>query len=359
MIASKGSASDAHPPVAVAVVGLGFGQQVLVPAFRGSTRCEVRAVCASRPEKARRVAAALDIPVAAGHWRELIADPTIQALALAVPPAAQMEIAVAAAEAGKHLFCEKPLAADTAQARAIAAAARAAGIVHAMDFLFPEIDAWRKTRELLAASAVGRIRHVALAWRVETYSYGAGAAIETWKKRRADGGGTLNTFASHTMHYLEWLFGPIAHLRAALTPRGDVVEARVHAWVEFAAGFSGELTVAADAYPGMGHRLDVFGETGTLILGNETKDHARGFTLSLVKRGDIAPASVALEPPDGDGHPDGRVLAAGRIAARFIGAILGGPAVAPDFSDGVRTQILLDTIREAHRAAVWHPVAAP
>ena len=79
-----------------------------------------------------------------------------------MPPAAQAEIGLAAAGAGKHLFCEKPLALDAAQAREIAAAARRAGIVRVVDFLFPEIAAWQKARELIRSSELGRLRHVAL-----------------------------------------------------------------------------------------------------------------------------------------------------------------------------------------------------
>jgi predicted dehydrogenase len=190
-------------PVNIGIVGAGFGRQVQAPAFQSVSECEVRALCALPLEQAQQAAQGLGIPKATENWRDLVADPDIHALAVAVPPSLQAEIAVAAAQAGKHLFCEKPLALNVSQAQKVVAAARQAKIVHAMDFIFPEIAAWQKARELLSSSALGRIRHAALTWRVETYTYRTGA--DNWKTRAASGGGTLNNFASHTLSYLEWV----------------------------------------------------------------------------------------------------------------------------------------------------------
>jgi len=340
--------------VNIAIVGTGFGQQVHVPAFRSVGHCEVRAICASRLERAQAAAQALGIPGATDDWRTLVADRDIHALALAVPPSLQAAIALAAAQAGKHLFCEKPLALNSAQAEAILNAARQSGIVHAVDFIFPEIAAWQKLRELLQASAIGRIRHVALAWRVETYTYRAGA--KNWKTTAATGGGTLNNFSSHSLYYLEWLFGPIAKVAAHLAPRTSEVEARVDAWLEFAAGFPATVSVAADAFLGSGHRLEVYGEEGTLLLENTSADYARGFQLFLGTRD-----TKRLEPIEAksdDAHTDGRVYPVSRIAGRFIRAIQGGEKVCPNLDDGLRTQKLLDAVRLAHQSGSWEGVTA-
>jgi predicted dehydrogenase len=341
-------------PVIIGVVGAGFGQQGHVPAFQASPDCEVRAICALPLEHAREVARKLRIPKATGDWRELVADPDIHALTLAVPPALQAEIALAAAQAGKHLFCEKPLALNVSQAQSILTAARQAKIVHAMDFLFPEIAAWQKARELLQSSAIGRIRHAALTWRVETYAYRAKS--DGWKTHQAAGGGTLNNFASHTFYYLEWLLGRMEKVCARLTPREAEVEARVDAWVEFAAGFSGTVAIAADAFLGPGHRLEVYGDSGTLVLDNATPDYARGFKLFLGTR--AAPELTAVEAAGDDSHADGRVYPVSRIAGRFIQAIRSSGTAVPNLEDGLRVQVLLDALRLADRSGSWQAVGA-
>ena len=340
--------------ITVGIVGAGFGQQVHVPAFRSLPGCEVRVLCSRRIEVAQRVSRELGIPQAVDDWKELVADPELDAIALAVPPLAQAEIALAAAQAGKHIFCEKPLAMNASQAQGILAAARKSKIVNAMDFIFPEIMAWRKARELLDASAIGRIRHVALTWRVETYAYRA--RTDTWKTRAASGGGTLNNFASHTFYYLEWLLGRIGKVFARLSPKDAEVEARVDACVEFTAGFSGTVCVAADAFLGTGHRLEVYGDGGTLVLENPTNDHARGFRLLLGTR--EAPRLNAIEAPDDGQHADGRVYPVSRIAGRFIEAIRSGGSVVPGLEDGVRVQGLLDAVRLAGRKGSWQAVPA-
>lgn len=340
----------------IGIVGAGFGQHVLAPAFRKIPRCEVRAICASRPERAQQAAQKSNIPKATNDWSALLADPEIHALALAVPPSIQAEIALAAAQAGKHVFCEKPLALNARQAQDIVAAVRKSGVIHAMDFIFPEITAWRKAKEILQAATVGRIRHVALTWRVETFSYGQGAQVQNWKKTAASGGGTLNNFVSHTFHYLEWLFGPITTLAARLSPHDAEVEAHVDVWVEFAAGFSGTVSVAADAFLGNGHRLEIYGDAGTLVLDNPGADYARGFKLSLGTRND--PKLSLVETVGDDDHADGRVYPVSRIAGRFVEAILNGKPASPTLADGLRTQLLLDTARLADCTGTWQAVTA-
>ncbi|MBI5773169.1 MAG: Gfo/Idh/MocA family oxidoreductase [Verrucomicrobia bacterium] len=342
-----------QPPVSIGVVGLGFGQQVHVPAFRADPRCEVRALCASSLERAQKAATAQNISKASGDWRELLADPAIHAVSLAVPPSAQAEIALAAARAGKHLFCEKPLALNVAQALEILAAAQQSKVAHAMDFIFPEIPAWQKAREFLPQ--VGRIRHVALTWRVETYAYRA--KLQNWKTAAASGGGTLNNFASHTFYYLEWLFGPVTRLAAKLMPRPPEADARLEAWLEFAPGFSATVSIAADAFLGPGHCLEVYGDDGALRLDNKTADYARGFVLSLGTRQGGKLETVAV-PGDAEVR-DGRIEAVARIASRFVDAILSGQPATPNLRDGLRVQQLIDAARLSGATGAWQnlPVA--
>src|ERR1035438_1462442 len=75
--------------VTIGIVGAGFGQQVHAPAFKSLPGCELGAICASHLERARKAAQTLGIPKATDDWRELVADPDIHALALAVPPSLQ------------------------------------------------------------------------------------------------------------------------------------------------------------------------------------------------------------------------------------------------------------------------------
>ena len=346
--------SPMEGPVNIAVVGAGFGQQVHIPAFRKVAGCQIHSICAKHLECAQQAAQSIGISKATNDWRQLVRDPDVHALALAVPPFLQAEIALAAAQAGKHIFCEKPLALNVNEARKIVDAANQTGIVHAMDFIFPEISAWQKARELLGASIVGSIRQVALTWRTETYTYRAQA--RNWKTSFAEGGGTLNNFASHTLYYLEWLFGPIIKISAYLSPYAAEVEARVDAWLEFAAGFPATVSIAADAFCGSGHRLEVYGDSGTLMLENTTSDYAKGFRLLVGDR--KAGQLMAMEVPFEDASKDGRIYPVRQIADRFIQAIRTRRKMTPNLGDGARVQTLIDTVRLAHRSGTWQAVSS-
>src|SRR5271167_2341818 len=106
-------------PISVGIVGIGYGQHVLAPAFAADERCQVAAICASTADRAEVVAQRLLIPRALGDWRALVADPEIDVLAIAVPPALQAPLVLAAAAAGKAVFCEKPVAPTVGLARAM------------------------------------------------------------------------------------------------------------------------------------------------------------------------------------------------------------------------------------------------
>ncbi|MEP6654986.1 MAG: Gfo/Idh/MocA family oxidoreductase [Myxococcales bacterium] len=330
----------------VGVVGGGFGQHVQVPAFRAAPGVTVDAICASTEARARTFAERLGIPRATGDWRELVRDPALDAVAVSVPPSLQAPILLGAIAAGKHVFAEKPLAMNATDARAVLDAARAAGVVGGLDFEFREISAWQRARALLAEGALGRLRHAYLSWRIETLAHREGKL--NWKRDAVLGGGALNLFGSHALDSIWWLFGETrvrsAHL---LTAAAGTADARVEAVLASGADeIPVSLSIAADAPLGSGHRLEVYGEDGALVLENRGSDYASGFSLALGRRGG-ALANVELEPfPPGS---DGRVVATARVVRRFVQAVATGTPMSPGLEDGLRVQDLIDAIRAADR----------
>ncbi|MDO8794163.1 MAG: Gfo/Idh/MocA family oxidoreductase [Vicinamibacterales bacterium] len=318
----------------VAVVGRRFGQDIHAPAFASDPRCEVVGV------------------VGRDGWRDVVASADVDAVSIAVPPAAQAPIAVAAAAAGKHLFCEKPLAHTLEAAEQILRAAGQAGVVHGVDFLFPEVEAWRQARQHLAAGGIGRVRHFAYTWRVETRASRFNA--DSWKSRPDEGGGALGNFASHVFHNIEWLLGPVVAMSPFAFPGGTRIGRGVDGQVHLAADVAGTISISTDAFSGIGHVVEIFGEDGTLRLANSGSDYVAGFSLSQAGRSmDAFRQVVPASAPDGDG----RRAPVAALARRFIDAVAGGPAMEPNLSHAVRVQRLL-ALAEQH-AGVRFPVAAP
>src|SRR3990170_3737402 len=125
--------------IRIGVVGIGFGQHVLVPSFREDARCEIAAICATSRERASRVAERLGIPAAYGGWEEMVAASGIDAVAIAAPPFLQPGIVLEAVRRGKGVFCEKPMSVSREDALAMTEAAEASGLPNMVDFEFPEI----------------------------------------------------------------------------------------------------------------------------------------------------------------------------------------------------------------------------
>jgi len=334
--------------VRIGVIGTGFGQQVHVPAFRADARCDVVAICAHTVERAARVAERLAIRRFYGDARDMLASGEVDAVSIAVPPAAQPQLVIAAAEAGKHVFCEKPFATEVPEAERALLAVERSGITHAIDFIFPEIQAWQKARSLLQEGRIGRLRSVALSWRIETYAFRAG--VDSWKTNSCEGGGALNQFVSHSLYALEWLLGSVQRVAARLTPHGTAGDARADLWLELGSGCPVTVSVAADAFLGSGHRLEIYGEQGSLVLENQAKDYVNGFTLSVGTRESGAFSTQAFAPFP---QEDGRIGAASAIARRFVDSLLAGGSVKPNLADGLRVQRLIAAARAADRTGAW------
>jgi predicted dehydrogenase len=300
------------------------------------------------------LARAADIPLSFGNWIDLVEHPDIDAVTIATPPALQSNIALRALELGKPVFAEKPMAADLAGAKAMVRAAANSNRATMVDFNFSAILSWRKTKALLDQGAIGRLRHVAVNWNVENQT--TRMRLENWKAQSEEGGGALGNFVSHSFHYLEWLCGPICGLSARLSGLVDAPAMETNASISmaFRSGAAGSLAMSCASYLGSGHRLEFYGEDGSLTLINTTSDYMRGFELRLARRPAAAPALVDVDDPvDRDFPMDGRIAPVSRLAADFLDAVPHAKPVWPGFAEGYRVQTLLDTTRRAHKGGCW------
>jgi len=336
------SPQRAADAVTVGVIGAGFGKAVHVPAFRADSRCVVIAIAASKAESARRAAEELGIERSSGDWRTIVDDPGIAAIAIALPPALQVQVARHAIGKGKHVFLEKPVATSAAEAESLLSAAEKARVVHAIDFEFPEIPAWRTTRAMLAD--IGDLRNVVVQWQFETYTIRSRA--DSWKVKPSEGGGTLSNFVSHVFYNLEWLVGPIARLSARLADSGGVSEVLVDMMLQFKSGVPGSIAIAANAIGGPGHVVQLFGEHGSLTLRNPGPKYCDGFELTHGTRERVSMVPV-------EGLLKDRIDAVARVAHRFVDAILNGGSIEPNLRHGARVQRLLDAARDSHNRQAW------
>ncbi len=340
--------------IRLGVVGCGYGKSVTTPAFRVDARCRVTAIAAASLQTAQRAATELGIEHAYGDWRELVASPAVDAVAVAVPPHLQTDIVLGALQEHKPVFAEKPLAAHVADARRLAERVAAAGVANMVDFNFTAIAAYARAREMLQQQAIGDLRHVVVNWQTESYSNRA--RLENWKSTTEQGGGTLANFVSHCLHYLEWFAGPIAGLNARLfrlpdDPRPS--DSAVGLTMEFSSGAAGMLAMSAAAFPGSGQRIEFYGEDGSLVLENSSRDYMRGFRLLHGRRSSTEMALVKVNDQEKDTWKDGRILPVSRLARRFFDWMEHGTPARPDFRDGLRVQELIAAAQLSHQDGRW------
>jgi predicted dehydrogenase len=138
----------------------------VIPAMQKGRLTEIAAIASRDGERARRAAAQLGIPKSYGSYQELLADPTIQAVYIPLPNHLHVPLSIKAAEAGKHVLCEKPLSLSVEEARKLIAVRNKTGVKIGEAFMVRTHPQWLRARELVRSGAIGELRSI-----VSVFSY--------------------------------------------------------------------------------------------------------------------------------------------------------------------------------------------
>ena len=358
-------------PLTVGVIGLGYGR-AHIPAFQAHG-CEVVAVCQRDGTAAQKVAARYGVPQVFTRWEEMLERARPAIVVIAAPPALHKAIALQAFAGGAHVLCEKPLAMDAEEARAMMAAATRAGRVAMTAFNWRFPAAMQRFHALVAAGHVGRPLHLAGRWLGARWA-DEGAPI-TWRMDRAQAGhGAMGDMGVHMVDLVRWCFGEFARVFARgggayatrTTPDGPRADAEDHCAVlaELQSGAVVTLQASRAARGANESSLEVYGTGGALIyrLDRSQPRWHRGGTLAATNEaGTLAPAKVPPVVPRSAGEGDAmEVVGKTTIAPlvkRMLSAIRRGEPATPSFEDGLRAQAVLDAVLQSERTAGWVPVA--
>ena len=132
--------------------------QKVIPAMQKGELCDVAAIASRDLAKAEEAARRLAIPKAYGSYEELLADPAIDAVYIPLPNHLHVPWSIRAAEAGKHVLCEKPIGMNAAEARSLIAARDRAGVVIGEAFMVAAHPQWLRMVELVRGGRIGQLR---------------------------------------------------------------------------------------------------------------------------------------------------------------------------------------------------------
>ncbi|KXJ57328.1 MAG: myo-inositol 2-dehydrogenase [Thalassospira sp. Nap_22] len=358
----------------IGLIGTGFMGKAHALAF-GAARAvmgdvpesHLAVLCDTPVEKAKQMADQFGFAKSTADWTSLISDPDVDIVSITTPNALHFDMAIAAIKAGKHVYCEKPLALTLDQAREMRDAARKAGIKTMVGYNYIKNPAFTHACRLIQGGEIGEIVHFR-GWVDEDYQ--ADPALPwTWRAKLADAGlGALGDMGCHLVSMAYGLAGPIDSLIADMqtvhttrplpdgTGRAKVEnEDTASALVRFANGAQGSLSTSRSAW-GRKNRLawEVHGTKGMICFDQERMNELQLYRNSgdKAQQGFTTILTGPAHPPYGEFCPaPGHQLGFNDLkvieAAALLRAIRDDNPAYPDFEHAYEFEKIIHAIAKS------------
>lgn len=369
------------PTLRIGLIGTGFMGKAHVFGFTLAPRVfelpvhlELHTVADITPEAAERARRTLGFAHATADWRTIMADPEIDLVSITAPNALHKEMSLAAIAAGKHVYCEKPLAPLAANALEMTLAAEARGVKTQVGFNYLCNPMLQTAREMIGAGELGEIRGYR-GLHAEDYMADAGGPF-TFRHDPA-GGGALADIGSHALATAEFLCGPIVQVMGdCVTMIGNRPDGRGgsravtvddvgRAFLRFENGATGSIEgnwIATGRK--MQHDFEVYGTKGALAFSQERFNELQYFSTDDRKgrQGFRRIEASPDHPPYGlfcvaAGHQIGFNDLKAIEVAGFVKAIAEEEPEPFNFRKGLRIQTLVETIHRSSEEGRWLDVA--
>ena len=312
-----------------------IARTAVIPGIMAAARCRVVAIASRDAERARSVAAEMGIPRAHGSYEALLADPAVDAVYIPLPNHLHAEWAMAAARAGKHVLCEKPLALTVTDAERMIEVAEGEGVQLMEAFMYRLHPSWIAITELVASGPIGRLTAVQ-SW----FSYFNDDPTNI-RNIREFGGGALFDIGCYNVNLSRMLFGAEpGRIEASITrDPATGVDVLASAILEFDRGVA-TFTCAIRAEDDQ--RVHIYGTEGRIdvdIPFNIPAD--RPTTIRLSQGGDppVDPATQVYSFEPADPYT--------AQASAFTAAVLDGTPIPVPPADAVANLRALERIFEA------------
>jgi len=341
----------------------------------------MKAICGRNEAMVRQAADSLGWQTYETSWEQLVTREDIDLIDICTPGDSHRDIAVAGAQAGKHIFCEKPLANSLEEAKEMLAAVQAADVKHMVNFNYRRVPAVQLAKQLIDEGAIGKIHH----WRavyLQDWIVDPEFPL-VWRLRREKAGsGALGDIGAHIVDLARFLVGEITDvvgmsatfikerplpidkmgLTSAGAQRGKVtVDDGVAFLAHFDNGAIGTFEATRFATGRKNYeRFEINGSRGSLVFNFERMNelqfhslddasHFQGFRTILVTES-VHPYVSAWWPP---GHGLGYEHTFTHAVADLLNALAEDRMPQPDFAEGVRVQAVLEAVEESWAQKKW------
>jgi predicted dehydrogenase len=332
----------------------------------------LKVVVGRNEAKVKEAQGRLGFEEAATRWQDVLSRKDIDIVDICTPGDSHAEIAIAAAEAGKAILCEKPLANSVADAERMAAAAKRAGVVNMVCHNYRRCPAVALAKQIIDEGQLGQIHHYRGVYLQDWIVDPSFPRVWRLEKARA-GSGSLGDILSHTMDLSRHLVGEPVEVSGLLKTfiterplpdgsgqRGPVdVDDSAQALVKFANGAVGYYEGSRFA-PGRKNynRFEINGSKGSLVWDVERMNELELYIESGPRSGfSTISATDAQHPYISAWWPPGHIIGYEHSFTHtvydFLKAIAVGKSVAPDFEDGVKNQKVLDAIERSAASSLW------
>lgn len=340
------------------------------PVFGDGPRPRLVHLAEVSEELARRKAEEFGFEKSTGDWRALIADPEVEVVSITTPNAFHAEMAIAALEAGKHVWCEKPMAVAFADAERMAATAARSGKVAVLGYNYIQNPMIRQIEALLRDGAIGAVNHVR--FEMDEDFMADPEALFYWKSEASSGYGALDDFGVHPLSLMQTLFGRVEAVMAQLAmpypdrPWRDGGRRAVETFdiasvlLRLEGGMSGVMALNRSAWGRKGRiAMQVFGSKGTIAYDQERMNEFQVFAA------DGAPTQGFRTVLAGPQHPpyDRFIPAPGHGLGfnelkivechELLRAIGGQAARLVDFAKGLEIERAVHAMAQSHAEGRW------
>ena len=318
------------------IIGKNFGYHVIYKSFLKNKKYKIKGF-SFNTKKTEKIKIPKSVKLYSS-WKELILDKTINAVAVAVPPALHKSIIKFAIKNNKHIFCEKPFTCSYKEANFICnLIKRRKNISHMVNYEFTEIDAFLFLKKKIINNI--NINRIYLNWFIDIKK----RSKTNWKESHSKGGGIMFNYVCHTIYYLEFLFGKIASIQTNIFFKKTNKIKTLKGIIFFENGLSTQLNVKVGSIKERFrpvHQLKILSDKKTYILETNLNSLSDKFKLVTFSKNSNKLNKILFKSEKN--QDDFRIKPTLNNSKKFSSWILNGKKQTPNFFDAKRVHLIIN-----------------